>query len=448
MATTRSSHDSAKSSPTSSKTGSATKARGKRSAETQSSPPAKRGRPAKKAKEQKTIEETLNGVEDDKDIAKQINGETEEQSNGDAKDSEAEPMEGTETQEQEVKDSTDAGARNAGGKPNGLQDGEKNAFDEVKADVGEVKEAAQKEQEEKSETIANNDKSVVEDKQRAAAIPSSILEKGVVYFFFRGRVGVEEPQGIEDVARSYIVLHPLPLGAKLGEGPLEDSGDARLLALPKKVLPTSGKDRFLVFVEKAKTTVKEIREQFASNKYATKTTGTSVTPAASPVAEGIYAITSTGRESHLVYQITTPSNLGEVQNDLGVRQKGSYVCSVKNPNAPGPANATLDNPAEYPESIQKKFRNLRWMPLEPELLDYQHTQLLLIGEGQGDFGRAVQEMTKDAKSDEKEKPEEEMEKLEEEDHDRVEHLKEDDPIFADLGLSAKEYPKIQASWST
>jgi len=273
MATTRSSHDSAKSSPTSSKTGSATKARGKRSAETQSSPPAKRGRPAKKAKEQKTIEETLNGVEDDKDIAKQINGETEEQSNGDAKDSEAEPMEGTETQEQEVKDSTDAGARNAGGKPNGLQDGEKNAFDEVKADVGEVKEAAQKEQEEKSETIANNDKSVVEDKQRAAAIPSSILEKGVVYFFFRGRVGVEEPQGIEDVARSYIVLHPLPLGAKLGEGPLEDSGDARLLALPKKVLPTSGKDRFLVFVEKAKTTVKEIREQFASNKYATKTTG-------------------------------------------------------------------------------------------------------------------------------------------------------------------------------
>ena len=141
---------------------------------------------------------------------------------------------------------------------------------------------------------------------------------------------------------------------------------------------------------------------------------TSVTPAASPVAEGIYAITSTGRESHLAYQITTPSNLGELQNDLGVRQKGSYVCSVKNPNAPGPANATLSNPAEYPESIQKKFRNLRWMPLEPELLDYQSTQLLLIGEGQGDFGRAFQELSKDAKNDEKEKPAEEMEKLEEE----------------------------------
>ena len=265
MATTRSSQGSTKSSPASSKGDSATKVRGKRSAESQSSPPAKRGRPSKKAKEQKTIEETMNGIEDDKDVANQING--------DAKDGEAEPMEGTESDEQEGKGNTDSGAEKGEAKSNGLQDGEKNAFDEVKADVGEVKEAAQKEQEEKSKSIANNDKSVVEDEQRSAIIPSSILEKGVVYFFFRGRVGVEDPQGIEDVARSYIVLRPLPLGAKLGEGPLEDSGNARLLALPKKVLPTNGKDRFLVFVEKAKTTVKEIREQFSSNEYATKTAG-------------------------------------------------------------------------------------------------------------------------------------------------------------------------------
>jgi hypothetical protein len=159
--------------------------------------------------------------------------------------------------------------------------------------------------------------------------------------------------------------------------------------------------------------------------------------------------------------------MGELQNDLGVRKKGSYICSVKNPNAPGPANATLDNPAEYPESIQKKFRNLRWMPLEPELLDYKNTQMLIIGEGQGDFGRAVDEQSKDAKDDEKEKPEDELEKLEAEvlslsskntlrihsliqeikDLDRVEHLKEDDPVFADLGLSAKEFHAIQTSWA-
>lgn len=54
------------------------------------------------------------------------------------------------------------------------------------------------------------------------------------------------------------------------------------------------------------------------------------------------------------------------------------------------------------------------MPLEPEHLDYEGTQFLVIGEGLGSFGKAVEEMSKDKKDDGKEKPEEEMEKLEEE----------------------------------
>lgn len=141
---------------------------------------------------------------------------------------------------------------------------------------------------------------------------------------------------------------------------------------------------------------------------------TSNTPAATPLAEGIYAITSTGRESHIAYHITIPENIGQVQKELGLNAKGSFVVSVKNPQAPGPAKATLDNPAKYPEELQKKFRNLRWMPLEPELLEYEGTQFLVIGEGMGDHGRAVEEMSKDAKNDEKTKPSEEMEMLEEE----------------------------------
>ncbi len=124
----------------------------------------------------------------------------------------------------------------------------------------------------------------------------------------------------------------------------------------------------------------------------------------------------------------------------------SIVVSVKNPTVPGPANANISNPAQYPENLQKKFRNLRWMPLEPELLDYENTQLLIIGEAMGNTGRATEEMSKDQKDDEKEKPDEEMDKLEEEDHDRVEGLKEDDPVFADLGLSSKEYHKLQTTW--
>ena len=84
-------------------------------------------------------------------------------------------------------------------------------------------------------------------------MPSTILEKGIIYFFFRARVGIDEPQGVKDIARSYLVLRPLPLSAKLGEGPLEETHQNRLLALPKKVLPVSHQDRFmLVFLSRCK----------------------------------------------------------------------------------------------------------------------------------------------------------------------------------------------------
>lgn len=64
----------------------------------------------------------------------------------------------------------------------------------------------------------------------------------------------------------------------------------------------------------------------------------------------------------------------------------------------------------------------------------------------GDTGNAMQEMNKDKKDESKEKPEEELEQLEEEDHDRVQGLREDDPVFADLGLSAKEFVKVKSTW--
>jgi len=120
--------------------------------------------------------------------------------------------------------------------------------------------------------------------------------------------------------------------------------------------------------------------------------------------------------------------------------------SAKNPKTPSPGNTGLDNAAKYPDNIQKKFRDLRWMPVEPELLEYERTQILFIGEGFGTFGNSLDEMSKDKRDDEKEKPEEEIERLLDEDHDRIENLKEDDPVFADLGFSSKEYQKMKTTW--
>lgn len=80
----------------------------------------------------------------------------------------------------------------------------------MKAGSDEVKKASEEKQEGKTKEITTNNESVVEDNERAAKIPSSILEKGIIYFFFRGRVGVDNPEGIKDIARSYLVLRPLP----------------------------------------------------------------------------------------------------------------------------------------------------------------------------------------------------------------------------------------------
>ena len=306
---------------------------------------------------------------------------------------------------------------------------------------------------------------VEEDKRREEKMPSNILEKGIVYFFTRGRVTVDDPDSVQDLQRSFFVLRPLPDGAKLTDGAIQDVGNNRLIALPKKVWPKSGKDRFMVFVEKAKTTMETMKEEFfPGSEYSTKTTGTRHTPEVTPLGEGVYAITSTGGgqgQTHLAYMLTIPSEIGEVQKDVGLAEKGSFVLSTKNPESSGPANATLPQTAEFSTEIQEQFRGRGWMPTEPKHLDYANAQVLLIGENFDSSGN-LDPAPKDEKNEAKETPQEELEKLEHEDEERVENLKGkfsfqaiptntnkpigDDTVFADLGISSKDYPKIMTTW--
>lgn len=192
--------------------------------------------------------------------------------------------------------------------------------------------------------------SAVEPEARADVVPSSILEKGIVYFFFRPRVGVEEAHGVEDVARSFMVLRPMARDAKLGAGPIGDAGNSRLLAVPKKTLPTSGRDRWISFVEKTHASFAALKDDFLSGEeYDTKTAGTRHAMPATPVGEGVYAITTTGRESHLAYVLTLPRELGDAQVDIGLKHKGSFILSTKNPQTPSPGNMQTPQAPEYPK---------------------------------------------------------------------------------------------------
>lgn len=291
------------------------------------------------------------------------------------------------------------------------------------------------------------DQAIEKDPDRKDKMPSNILEKGIIYFFTRGRVGIEDPESVSELQRTYFVLRPLPKDAKIGEGAMPESSKNRLIALPKKVFPKSGRDRFMAFVEKANVSMGELKEDFfQGSEYDTKTAGTRQTPPVTLIGEGVYALTATGRTSHLVYMLTVPRELGDVQHDMGIREKGSFITSLKNPTKAGPANARLPEGPEFPKDILEDFGNYAWIPVHrAEYLDYANAQILLIGEGEDKFEGAVEGTDKD-RHEGKKTPGGELEKLEEEDQVRVEHLHGDETVFDDLHVSKREYPDVMTTW--
>lgn len=189
--------------------------------------------------------------------------------------------------------------------------------------------------------------------EREQAVSSTILEKGFIYFFFRPRVNIDDPQSIDDVARSFFVLRPTPLGAQFdhGQGPVNKDASCRLMMLPKKKFPTSGKERDMGFVEKSGQSMQALHESFiAGTTYQTATRGERHTEDARPYAEGVYAITSTPRASHLAYVLTIPAEVGALQEDFGLRDRGSWIVQSKNPKYAGPPIGRLPKDPEYPQS--------------------------------------------------------------------------------------------------
>jgi hypothetical protein len=118
----------------------------------------------------------------------------------------------------------------------------------------------------KAKTDATNgDGAIEQSSQREKQVPSNILEKGLIYFFTRNRVGIDDADSVGDLQRTFFVLRPLPTGAKLGDGAIPDLKNNRLFALPKKTFPKSHNDRFMAFVEKANTSIQDLKDNFCKS---------------------------------------------------------------------------------------------------------------------------------------------------------------------------------------
>jgi hypothetical protein len=201
---------------------------------------------------------------------------------------------------------------------------------------------------------------------------AQVLERGDIYFVYRPRVEEETVEGFEDVQRTYMILSPRARGRH------------RLIVLGQKRLPEArdGGQRVWGFVDKVGRRPEEVEDQLERVVYGTKTRGTREQPAARPAGEGVYAIVRHEDHTHLAYALELPRQPGAVQEALRIEPEGSYVLSVKNPEAPSPPGVGLpaERRAAFPAELQRVFHGRRFAEADPpELLDHEGAEVLLVG---------------------------------------------------------------------
>jgi hypothetical protein len=204
---------------------------------------------------------------------------------------------------------------------------------------------------------------------------SRVVEHGDIFFFYRPRVGAEEVSDIEDVQRFYMVTAPA-------------KGKYRLFMVGQKQLPeivegrSTSEERNWALNVLATSNAEEIRKELLAIEYETETMGKRRLPAASPVGEGKYSIVEHDNHTELAYILELPEMPGRTQKEFDIKKEASYVIAVKNPKvtARTPGFAALDRRTpHYPQEVVEKFGDRRWINAEPEILNYQNTQVLLVG---------------------------------------------------------------------
>jgi hypothetical protein len=206
--------------------------------------------------------------------------------------------------------------------------------------------------------------------RKASAERPELVEQGSIYFIFRPRVEEQEPSGLEDVERFYVVLRP------------DRPRLWRLIVIGRKRLPEiDDHERNWGFVDLVTRKPDEVRSVFGPAIYETKTRGERHLPASRPAGEGVYALVRRGRELHLVYRLELPKNPGAVQSALGIDRHGNFVLAVKNPEKPAPPGVGLDErqKPDLPDEVEEEFRGRRFETERKDPLDYAGAEIVLIG---------------------------------------------------------------------
>jgi hypothetical protein len=205
---------------------------------------------------------------------------------------------------------------------------------------------------------------------------TDILERGDLFFFYRPRVhsadDFELVRGPEDVGRAFMILRS------------HERGTFRLVVLGRKRLPAQ-REREWAQVERVGRREEDMSLELGLDVYETKTRGLRVQPPARTAGEGVYALVGHDGHTHLGYVLGVPERPGEVQDALEIRSEASYIVAVRNPEAPYPPGMRPRRRMRLPATLQARFGKRKFAPADPELLDHEGVELVLIG-GAADAG--------------------------------------------------------------
>jgi len=198
-----------------------------------------------------------------------------------------------------------------------------------------------------------------------------VLERGNIYFVYRPKVEENSVAGIEDVQRLFLILSP------------HGKERHRLIVVGRKKLPEieDRHERNWAFVQKVSSRPEDVEDELDRATYETKTRGERHLAPARPAGEGVYVLARHDDHTHLAFELELPERPGEVQRELNIPAQGSYIATVKNPDRPAPPGAGLaeGEKAELPERLRERFAGRRFAPAEPDFLDKEGTELVLIG---------------------------------------------------------------------
>lgn len=196
----------------------------------------------------------------------------------------------------------------------------------------------------------------------------NILQSGAIYFFYRPKV----ENNSSEAQRFFLVLQP------------QNQKKYQLLMVGKKQLPPSEKNSYFLFLEAIKNNKEDLLSSLREKHYSTKTRGERVLPVSQCLGAGKYLLVSHHNHTHFIYQLTNPSQIKEIQKEFNLKKEDDYLISIKNPQAAKSSGIGLTETkkVKFPATLQDKFANYSFIPLNSEFLDYEGVELLLINHQQ------------------------------------------------------------------